>query len=88
MSHSIRMNAEQTASLIDRFLQDRSLYPQEWNDFVECPQKDPAIEIVRRRCDELDPHVNNPAPKDEQGVQELKQIIVELRRPAAVCRFL
>ena len=37
------MNREEVAQLIERFLEDRSLYPQEWNDFVD------ASQIVQRR---------------------------------------
>jgi hypothetical protein len=49
------MNNEEVAQLIERFLEGRSLYPQEWNDFVDISQKDNVIENYRRQCDELDP---------------------------------
>ncbi len=67
------------ADLIERFLGDRLAYPQEWNDFVECPQSDEAVEVYRKRCYELDPLVNRPAPIDEVAVAELRGIVDKLR---------
>lgn len=43
------------ADLIERFLQNRLAYPQEWNDFVECSDPDPAVNAYRKRCYNLDP---------------------------------
>ena len=54
------MNNEEVAQLIERFLEGRSLYPQEWNDFVDTMQGDSVIENYRRQCGELDPLVNRP----------------------------
>jgi len=67
------------ADLIERFLQNRLAYPQEWNDFVECSQSDPAIEAYRRRCYDLDPLVNRPDPVDEDAIANLRGILHELR---------
>ncbi len=47
------MSAQEVAELIDRYLEKRSLYPQEWNDFVDTPQSNKEIEMYRRRCHQL-----------------------------------
>jgi hypothetical protein len=73
------MNNEEVAQLIERFLEGRSLYPQEWNDFVDISQKDNVIENYRRQCDELDPLVNRPGAPDPDAVARLKRIIEDLR---------
>jgi hypothetical protein len=69
----------EAAELIVRFLEGRSNYPQEWNDFVECRHFDPRIEAFRKRCDELDPFVNCPDPRDKDALQELRSIVGKLR---------
>ena len=69
----------EVADLIERFLQKRLAYPQEWNDFVECSDPDPAVNAYRKRCYNLDPLVNCPAPVDEDAVVELRAILDELR---------
>jgi hypothetical protein len=69
----------EVADLIERFLDGRSAYPQEWNDFVECSEPDPMLDVYRRKCYELDPEVNRPEPADEQAVEELRQMIEQLR---------
>ena len=73
------MNGEEVAQLIDRFLESRSLYPQEWNDFVDTPQKDTVIENYREQCYELDPLVNRPGGSDPAAIARLKGIIERLR---------
>jgi hypothetical protein len=73
------MNSEELAQLIERFLERRSLYPQEWNDFVDTSQEDSVIENYRRQCDELDPLVNSPGVPDPDAVARLKGIIERLR---------
>ena len=70
----------EVADLIERFLENRSSYPQEWNDFVECSDADPAIDAYRRKCYDLDPLVNRPDPVDEDAVHELFGVIEELRK--------
>jgi hypothetical protein len=52
LNHCVRRNATkaEVADLIDRLLQNRLAYPQEWNDFVECRQKDPDVEVYRRHA--------------------------------------
>lgn len=69
----------EVADLIDRFLANRELYPQEWNDFVECPQKDPDVEVYGKTCDELDPLLNRPDPIDQEALAELRLMAEELR---------
>jgi hypothetical protein len=67
------------AQLIERFLEDRSLYPQEWNDFVDTPQRDSNRDVYRRRCYELDPLVNLPEKADPEAVSELRDMVRKLR---------
>jgi len=73
------MNREDVAQLIERFLENKSEYPQEWNDFVDTPQKDSVIEKYRRQCDELDPFVNRPEAPEPDAVARLKRIVDRLR---------
>jgi len=73
--------AEEIAAIIERFLTGNSLYPQEWNDFVECSERDSRLDIYRKRCYELDPLVNSPDPQDPKAVSELRSMIDQLRRP-------
>ena len=72
-------NQAEVADLIERFLEGNSLYPQEWNDFVDTSQKDAVIENYRRQCDELDPLVNRPGVPDPDAVAHLREIIERLR---------
>ena len=72
--------AAEIADLIERFLNGASLYPQEWNDFVECKHPDRVLDSYRRRCDELDPLVNCPDPQDAKALAELRAMVDELRR--------
>jgi hypothetical protein len=73
------MNRDEVAQLIERFLENRSQYPQEWNDFVDTAQQDSVIENYRRQCDEIDPLVNRPGVPDPEAVARLKGIIQRLR---------
>jgi hypothetical protein len=73
------MNSEEVAQLLERFLEGRSLYPQEWNDFVDTVQDDSVIENCRRQCGELDPLVNRPGVPDPDAVARLQGIIECLR---------
>jgi hypothetical protein len=73
------MNREEVARLIERFLENKGRYPQEWNDFVDTPQKDSVIENYRSRCYELDPLVNRPGVPDPDAVARLKGIVERLR---------
>ena len=72
--------ANEIADLIDRFLNGTSLYPQEWNDFVDCGHPDKMLDAYRKRCDLLDPLVNCPDTKDPKALEELKNVVHELRR--------
>jgi hypothetical protein len=76
--------AKQIADLIERFLTEKSLYPQEWNDFVESSEADARLDSYRRRCYELDPLVNSPGPQDPTAILELRRMIEELRQIATV----
>jgi hypothetical protein len=74
------MTTSEAAQIIERFLENRSLYPQEWNDFVESSQHDKKLDVYRKRCDRLDPLVNRPGDMDPTAVAELREMIDELRR--------
>ncbi len=71
--------AKQVAEIIERFLNGTSLYPQEWNDFIECSQPDPKLDSYRKRCYLLDPDVNSPEPQDPEAIVELRCMVAELR---------
>jgi hypothetical protein len=71
--------ATEIADLIERFVNGKSLYPQEWNDFVESRHPDGKLDLYRKRCDELDPQVNCPDPQDAKALAELRRMVDELR---------
>jgi hypothetical protein len=72
--------AKEIAEIVERFLSDASMYPQEWNDFIECAQPDPKLESYRKRCCALDPLVNSPEPQDSAAIAELRSIVAELQQ--------
>jgi hypothetical protein len=78
----LKRSATEIADIIDRFLAGSSLYPQEWNDFVECRESGDALEYFRKRCDELDPLVNSPGEQDVAAIAELHNIVKQLREIA------
>jgi hypothetical protein len=67
------------ADLIERFLEDKSLYPQEWNDFVDSSQRYKEVDVCRKRCYELDPLVNRSGPPDPNAIAELRNLVKQLR---------
>lgn len=73
----------EVADLIERFMDNRLTYPQEWNDFVEHREPDPVVEAYRKRCYDLDPLVNRPDPVDQDAVAQLRGILEELRSASA-----
>lgn len=73
------INSLDAAEVIERFLQNKSSYPQEWNDFVDTPQRRPEVETIRRRCYELDPQVNRPGNSSPAALAELESIMAALR---------
>jgi hypothetical protein len=74
------LGASEAADLIERFLDGKELYPQEWNDFIEATRVEPQVEPYRQRCYELDPRVNSPDPPDPEALAELKEIVPALRK--------
>jgi hypothetical protein len=76
--------AGEVASLIERFLNGTSLYPQAWNDFVECGHLDRMLDSYRKRCHELDPLVKCPDPQDAKALGELRGMVDELRNHSIV----
>ena len=79
LSKRREMSASQMADLIERFLNGKSRYPQEWNDFVDSSQRDKELDLFRKRCYELDPLINRPGEPDADAVAEARSIIDELR---------
>ena len=43
----------QAADIIERFLARTGLYPQEFNDFIDCSLSDPRLDAYRQRCEIL-----------------------------------
>jgi hypothetical protein len=76
--------ANEIADLIDRLLSGASLYPQEWNDFVERRHPDKMLDSYRERCDLLDPLVNCPNPQDPKALEDLRRMVHELRSLSAL----
>ena len=74
------MTPLEIAELIQRFLDEKSHYPEEWVEFAETPQHDKQLDVYRKRCDRLDPLVNRPGEMDPQAVAELRSMVDELRR--------
>jgi hypothetical protein len=75
--------AAEIAGIVERFLDGNSLYPQEWNDFVEGRERDASLDPYRKKCYELDPLVNCPDPQDPKAIAELRGMVKELRRIGA-----
>jgi hypothetical protein len=73
------LQASEAADLIERFLDKKNRYPQEWNDFIEASQVEKSVVPYRKRCYELDPLVNRPGSPDLAAVDELRRIVAELR---------
>ena len=74
----------QVADIIERFLSDSSLYPQEFNDFIDCGLSDSQLDAYRERCEMLHSDFESRlAERDLQreasATKELEQIVVELR---------
>jgi hypothetical protein len=70
---------KQVGDLIERYLEGRSTYPQEWNDFVDSSQKDKKSELYRNLCYELDPLVSRPEGPDPDAIAKLKLLLEQIR---------
>jgi hypothetical protein len=70
----------ETAQLIERFLEGNELYPQEWNDFVEVPQRHKETDVYRQRCYDLDPLVNSHETPDPEALAELQSMVGTLHQ--------
>jgi len=73
------MTADDAAQVIERFLRNESLYPQEWNDFVDTPQVDPVIDKYRRECEDLEHSFDYEGEPDATALARLQAIIERLR---------
>lgn len=94
MSGKIR-TAGQIADIIERFLSGSGLYPQEFNDFIECSLSDPKLDAYRQRCETLhgafEPRRDRPfvllsleepqrqAQREAAATKELGEVVTELR---------
>jgi len=72
--------AHEIADLIERFLNGTTLYPHEWNDFLERSHPDKMLDSYRKRCESLSPRINCLAPKDPKAFEELRNMVQELRK--------
>jgi hypothetical protein len=68
-----------TANLIERFLDNKLNYPQEWNDFIESRRVEAAVEPFRKLCYELDPLVNTHLIQDLEALTQLRNAVSVLR---------
>jgi hypothetical protein len=85
-SKKLQLTSHEIADLIDRFLNNGSLYPQEWNDFVEHSQWDKELDKFRKRCDELNALVNSHVPPDQNAITELRAMVEVLRKSGSPSR--
>jgi hypothetical protein len=80
---SIGRSRAEIADTIERFV-DGICRQWEWDDFCSFPIVDPQLDSIRARCVRL-PQEYPPTEKghycSEAGIQILRQIIFELRRP-------
>jgi hypothetical protein len=68
------------AGIIEGFLTDASLYPQEWSDFVECRESNSELDLYRKRSELFGPLVNSPDPKNFGAIAELQGMVAKLRQ--------
>jgi len=73
------MNLSEVAGVVERYLASKSSYPQEWNDFIDTPQKDWIVDAYRKCCYELDPLINHDGKPSPGVVAALKGIAMALR---------
>ena len=79
MTWNGNMTLRDTALLIERFLEDGPQYPQEWNDFIDTPQRDEKVEAYRRRCYELDSLISHPGEPNPEATAELRSIVEAIK---------
>ncbi len=88
MMASIRdKTAGEIVDLIERFLLHQCAYPQEWNDFVECSNRDPRLDSFRKRCEIVSSQFQtdkksldlNRDDRWRDATNELKEIAAELQ---------
>ncbi len=79
--------AAEIADLIERYLSNRCTYPQEWNDFVDCSNRDPKLDAFRKRCDLISSQFEtdrksldlNRDDRWQDATDELKKVAAQLR---------
>lgn len=75
-------------AIIERFLSRKSIYPQEWNDFIERPISDPMLDVYRDRAEkrnaEFEPRPGivdwtHQPEREAAACEELENIVAEIR---------
>ncbi len=82
---SIERSRAEVADTIERFV-DGTCGKWDWDDFCCVPISDPHLDSIRARCIALPqdyPLVEKGHYCSEAGIEVLRQIIFELRRPGA-----
>ena len=80
----------QMADIIERFLSGSGLYPQEFNDFIDCSLANPKLDAYRQQCEvlhtEFEPRSSQftlLSLEDRQrqvaAIKEMEQIVAKLR---------
>ena len=80
---SKNLTKKEIGTLIENWLNRQSLYPGEWNDFIDGKQKSYITDAYRAICYELDPLINPEDPLDggtaELVLRSLAKILQEDR---------
>ena len=72
-------SATEMANIIERFLNNASMYPAEWNDFISHTHPDTRLDSYRKRCADLSAQIDSSASQDPKAQIELRGILYELR---------
>jgi hypothetical protein len=75
------------ADLIERFLSNRLRYPQEWNDFTDCSNRNPNLDFFRKQCEIISSALEsdrksldlNRNERWRDAIEDLKGIADQLR---------
>jgi hypothetical protein len=79
-----KLTTTEAASIIERFIEDRSLDDYEWGDFITSRFEDPTVESVRLQCEAIPskyPAKNRSEFCSEQGLEEMRVLVSNLREP-------
>jgi hypothetical protein len=79
------LTPEQVADLIERYIKNPDDFVYEWDDYTHIPSRNPALEQVRRECEEVDdrfPPRNETEWCSPEGKAELKRLAQKARELA------